>query len=81
MPHSFVAAIIGWIERMVERHGSVVVGYGRQWDWGQALAVEQYGVDFSTWPDAPTAEDVKRAFAWENGDWPDWASAPKEEVE
>ena len=65
--------IIDWIYRMVPRYGGTVYGYGRTWDWGQALCVEQYGLDFAAWPNAPSAADVTRAFQWERGVWPAWA--------
>jgi len=62
-----------WIDRMAREHGPLVSGYGRKWDWGQALCLDRYGLDLDTWPDSPTNEDVQRAIEWERGVWPGWA--------
>lgn len=69
-----VRRIIEWIDRMASTHGGVVCGHGRQWDWGQALCVEQYGLDFAAWPENPTRADVERAMRWEAGEWPEWVA-------
>lgn len=68
-----------WTERMAQAHGGVVRGHNRDWDWGQALRVEQEGSDPSAWSDrpAPTDDDVARARAWETGDWPAWVRSPR----
>ena len=78
----------GWVRRMGAACGGSVFpkrGYAASrtayhfgYDWGQALCREQYGVDNSLWPDEPTDEDVARAKAWEEGDWPKWAVKPEE---
>lgn len=64
---------MAWIQRMADRHGPLVRGHGRLWDWGQALAVECYGSP-ADWPDAPTESDMERARRWEAGEWPEWAT-------
>lgn len=68
-------AIIGWVDRMTAAHGGIVHGRdGRQWDWGQALCVEQYGLDYTAWPESPSGADVHRALRWEAGEWPEWVA-------
>lgn len=69
----WVDFICDWIDTMTKEFGSVVYGHGRTWDWGQALCVEQYGLDDKAWPDSPSRDDVDKAIAWEEGeDWPKW---------
>ena len=76
--------VIEWIERMSGRHGGIVYGTdSRTYDWGQALAREQYGQNWTVpgvMPDVPTGADVQRARRWELGGWPAWAWQPGEEA-
>ena len=69
--------VIGWVERMSAKHGGTVIDAtsGKALDWGQALCREFYGPDWAKLvEDDPTAAEVVRAQAWENGDWPDWVA-------
>lgn len=70
-----------WVGRMAPRFGGILHdASGQRYDWGQALAREQYGPDWETRvPDAPTDADVQRARDWEAGHWPDWVV--REEVQ
>ena len=71
--------ICDWTEFMAVTYGGIVRDQaGHVYDWGQALAREQYGLDWlDKVPDSPTDEDVLRAQAWKKGDWPDWITSPK----
>ena len=70
--------IIDWLGRMARKYpmrqgvGSVNYNY----DWGQALCVEQYGKDNADWPDDPSPEDVEVAKKWEAGEFPSWIWSP-----
>ncbi|MEM3452120.1 MAG: hypothetical protein QW835_00640 [Candidatus Hadarchaeum sp.] len=68
-------AVIKWIRRMASKYGGIVYGKdGKTYDWGQALMRECYGPDWCYLNlDKPTLQDVSRALAWENGEWPEWA--------
>ena len=60
---------------MTHNYGSTVYEKDRHqwWDWGQAIAREQYGVDWNDIvPPEPTLEDIQRAKEWEQGDFPEW---------
>ena len=73
--------VIDWITRMSRTYGGGVYGYGKEWDWGQALAVECHGPDPAQWPQPdPLPEDAERARRWENGEWPDWVEHPRPEA-
>ena len=74
--------IADWIGRMTAAHGGIVYDTdGKRYDWGQALARDQYGPDWdSLVPDAPTRADVDRAARWEQGDWPEWVRRAEEEI-
>lgn len=71
-------AICDWTEFMAVTYGGIVKDQaGHVYDWGQALAREQYGPDWlNKVPDSPTDEDVLRAQTWKEGDWPDWVASP-----
>ena len=67
--------IIDWIIRMTHRYGGKVYEKNRYmwWDWGQAIAREQYGEDWNDIvPAEPSNEDVLRAREWEQGNIPSW---------
>jgi len=64
--------VANWIGEMQKKYGCTVHGHGKRWDWGQAMCIEQYGLDSSLWPDSPSAEDVELCKAWLDGDLPDW---------
>jgi len=69
---------MAWIERMAYRYGPVVTDRnGVRYDWGQALAREVYGPGWMQMDlVAPGADDMDTAWAWERGEWPDWAVLP-----
>ena len=71
--------ILTWTDRMAHAYGGTVYErYGKAWDWGQAICREQYGPHWSALNlQENTDEDVERALAWEQGDWPKWARKPK----
>lgn len=68
-----------WVTRMGNYFGHTVLAVtGQKYDWGQALAREQYGEGWPTQtPDCPANEDVARAREWEAGEWPEWAVNPE----
>ena len=88
MFHSTWREVMGWLDRMVMKHGGVVTDVdGHMWDWGQATCRVLYGRDWSDSPefkrdsdnppDRPAPKRLMKLIAdWENGEWPDCIEKP-----
>lgn len=68
--------VLDWTSHMARKYGGIVYEKnGKTWDWGQALARECYGGDWSVEvPETPTLGDIARAKRWEEGEIPDWVN-------
>ena len=73
-----ILEVLEWVKRMRTKNGPIVRAKdGEEFDWGQALCREQFGVEWKKYMcihdiAAPTKNDLDRAIRWEKGEIPDW---------
>lgn len=91
MRHPTWQYLIDWCSRMAQKYGGIIWEDDKAMDWGQAICRAAYGpdwvnnADFKQFNEMPADEPapdyvIETARQWEAGEWPEWVTKPKIEV-